>query len=528
MRTRSQVRATAAALGALAVLGGCTGSVVTGRGQTSGGTTRPPTSSSSATPLPPAPTPPPAQFQDCSTGIHLNLLGLSAARLADLSFECAQVSVPLDYAEPSGNQVQLVVLRIHDSTDSSPTGSLLVNPGGPGGSGVELALGLLRKLPATILGHFDLVGFDPRGVGLSSPIDCLSDQEQDRFDAASPDIRTAAGFTQAKTLAAQYAGKCNAKYGAALAQYDTVQTARDMDQIRQAVGDDKLNYLGFSYGTELGAQYIHLFPQNVRVAVLDGAVDPLYGPLESAAKQLKGFEDAFDQFAAWCRAHDPCNTIGDPRSAVYAIVAAARTQPLPAAGSSRQVTASLVLTGVSEALYSRSDWPTLGHALVDARAGAGKGLLDLADQYYQRFDGHYSNLIDAFNTVSCNDSPPGPSDATIRATAQKWSHDYPMFGLNGAASLFTCQQWQPQRTVPPLPTAPNSAHTVLVIGNVHDPATPYQGAKDLTKTLGNARLLTWVGEGHTSYLEGSSCIDDYVDAYLVRGTLPPPDTTCSR
>jgi len=524
MRARSRVRAIAMAVGALAFLGGCTTSVLDGHGQLSAGPSGAPRPS--VTSLPPAPTPAPAQFQDCRSGIKVGLLGLSAARLAELSFECAEVSVPLNYADPSGNQIQVVVLRVRDAKDTSPVGSLLVNPGGPGGSGVELALGLLAKLPASILGHFDLVGFDPRGVGLSSPIDCLTDSEQDRFDAASPDVLTTSGFGMAKALASQYAAKCNAKYGADLAQYDTVQTARDMDQIRQAVGDDKLNYLGFSYGTELGAQYLHLFPHNVRVAVLDGAVDPLYGPIESAAKQLKGFEDAFDQFANWCTSHDPCSAIGNPRQAVYALVDAARQHPLPAAGTTRRVTASLVLTAVSEALYSRSDWPKLGSALADAQNGAGKGLLDLADQYYQRFDGHYSNLFDAFNTISCNDSPPGPSDATIRATAQKWSHDYPMFGLNGAAGLFTCQQWQPDRTVPPLPTATDSSATALVIGNLHDPATPYQGAVDLTKTLGNARLLTWNGEGHTSYLEGSSCIDDYVDAYLLHGTLPPTGAKC--
>lgn len=525
MRSRSRARVVATTLGALAVLAGCTGSVISGHGVANSQSSGP---SSSASPLPPAPTPSPAQFQDCRSGIKVKLLGLSAARLADLSFQCAVVSVPLDYADPSGNQIHLVLLRIHDATDTLPIGSLLVNPGGPGGSGVELALSLLKKLRSTILAHFDLVGFDPRGVGLSSPIDCLTDSEQDRFDAASPDVLTPSGFGRAKSIAHDYAAKCSSKYGADLAQYDTVQTARDLDQIRQAVGDDKLNYLGFSYGTELGAQYLHLFPQNVRVAVLDGAVDPLYKPLESAAKQLQGFEDAFDQFTIWCRGHDPCSTLADPRQAVYSIVAAARQHPLPAAGTARRVTPSLVLTGVSEALYSRSDWRALGRAIVDGKAGDGKRLLDLADQYYQRFHGHYTNLLDAFNTISCNDVPPGPSDAKIRATAQRWSHDYPMFGLNGAASLFICQQWQPERTVPPLPTAKDSAATALVIGNLHDPATPYQGAKDLAATLGNARLLTWNGEGHTSYLEGSSCIDDYVNTYLLRGTLPPPNTTCPR
>jgi pimeloyl-ACP methyl ester carboxylesterase len=522
MRSRSRLRA-AAAVGALAFLASCTGSVISGHGLANGGP-----HSSSTSSLPPAPIQQPAQFLDCSSGIKTDRLGLSPARLADLSFDCAQISVPLDYADPSGKQISLVLLRVHDANDTSPTGSLLVNPGGPGGSGVNLALGLLKKLPASIMAHFDIVGFDPRGVGLSTPIDCLSDAQEQLLTYASPDVLTSDGFDEAKGLAKTFADDCNQKYGAALADYNTVQTARDMDQIRQAVGDDKLNYLGFSYGTELGAQYIHLFPQQVRVAVLDGAVDPLYGPVESTAKQLQGFEDAFDQFAQWCTAHEPCRSIGDPRHAVQSIVEAARQKPLAAAGAGRPVSVNLALTGVAEAMYSRSDWPALGRALKGALAGDGKGLLDLADQYYQRFDGHYTNLYDAFNTISCNDSPPGPSDATIRSLAQRWNKKDPMFGPNFAGGFFICQQWQPHRTIPPLPTAPNAAHTVLVVGNLHDPATPYQGAKDLTKTLGNARLLSWNGEGHTSYLEGSSCIDNYVDAYLLQGKLPPPDTTCPR
>ena len=524
MSSRPRVRsaALAFAIGALAVLAGCTGSVISGHGLASGGST----SSSPPSSLPPAPTPSPIAFQDCTAALPTKLLGLPPARLADLKFGCGTISVPQDYADPSGSQLRLVLLRIHDVTDTAPIGSLLVNPGGPGGSGVELALGLLKKLPPTILAHFDVIGFDPRGVGLSSPVDCLSDAQEQQLTFASPDVRTASGFDRAKQLAKLFASDCTNEYGAALADYNTVQTARDMDQIRQAVGDDKLNYLGFSYGTELGAQYIHLFPQRVRVAVLDGAVDPLYGPIESAEKQLKGFEDGFDQFANWCIAHDPCRSIGNPRQAVSKIVAAAQRKPLAATGTDRTVSANLVLTGVAEALYSRSDWRSLGRALVDGRSGDGKGLLDLADKYYQRAHGKYTNLFDAFNTISCNDSPPGPSDATIRSLIRRWSSQYPLFGAQFAAGLFTCQQWQPKRTVPPLPTAPDSAHPVLVIGNVHDPATPYQGAKDLTKTLGNARLLTWIGEGHTSYLEGSSCVDNYVDDYLVKGTLPPAGATC--
>src|SRR5204863_9051412 len=198
-----------------------------------------------------------------------------------------------------------------------------------------------------------------------------SDDAETQAIALDVDVRTPAGMQAAKRQSERFAASCTTKYGeAALAHYNTIESARDMDRIRQAVGDDKLNYLGFSYGTELGAQYIHMFPDKVRVAVLDGAVDPLYDTLTSAAKQLQGFEDAFDQFAAWCRSHDACITLGDPRHAGYDIVAAARSAPLGAAGDTRRVTPALVITGVSQALHSRAEWPTRGRAPVDARRGA--------------------------------------------------------------------------------------------------------------------------------------------------------------
>jgi pimeloyl-ACP methyl ester carboxylesterase len=504
---------------------GCTGSLVTGRGSISGGTG---TSGAPGTPstAPSVPTEAPANFFDCSDNINIGALGLPPGRAGKLTFECATISVPEDYADPSGATLRIQLVRVHDSDDNNPIGSLIVNPGGPGGSGVNLALGLAGQVSDRLLQHFDLVGFDPRGVGYSSPIHCLSDAEKDRFNAASPDIRTAAGFAEAKQLAQEFADKCKAKYGADLADYNTVETAKDMDLIRQAVGDAKMNYLGFSYGTKLGAQYIHLFPSKVRVAVLDGAVDPLTNDITSFANQLQGFEDAFDQFAQWCRTHSPCSQLDDPRQAVYDIAAQARQSPIPASGDSRKATSSLVYTGVLSALYSRGRWLTLGQALLNAQDGDAKGLLSLADEYNERYGGHYTNIADANTTINCNDSKPGPSDAKIRATTRSWVHRFPMFGLWSAASLFSCQQWQPDREVPPLPTAPDTPRKVVVIGNLHDPATPYQGAQDLTKTLGNAELLTWDGEGHTSYLQGSSCIDDYVDDYLIDGTLPPAGKTC--
>jgi pimeloyl-ACP methyl ester carboxylesterase len=406
----------------------------------------------------------------------------------------------------------------------------VVNPGGPGGSGVELAVGLAGRVSDKLLSHFDLLGFDPRGVGLSSAISCISDSEKDELNSAAPNMLTAPGLAEAKQLAEGVASACSAKYGPALADFNTVQTAKDMDRVRAAVANNQLNYLGFSYGTELGSVYAHLFPDRVRVAVLDGAVDPLTDDLTSFADQLEGFEGAFDQFAADCLKHSPCRSLGNPRQVVYNLVKRADQSPLKSSDSSetRTATGSIVLTGVLSALYSQDEWLLLGQSLIDAQNGDAKGLFALADNYNQRGpDGHYSNIFDANTTIGCNDSKPGPSDATIKATAIRWAKAYPMFGLWSASSLFSCQVWQPKRTPVPLPTAA-TPQQVLVIGNLHDPATPYQGAKDLAKTMGNAALLTWDGEGHTSYLQGSSCIDDYVDNYLIAGTVPQPGTTCPR
>ncbi|HEY3737540.1 MAG TPA: alpha/beta hydrolase [Jatrophihabitans sp.] len=442
-----------------------------------------------------------------------------------ISFGCAQLPVPLNYTDASGRSINLQLLRIHDK-DATPIGSLLVNPGGPGASGIELALGILSELDPSLLKNFDIIGFDPRGVGLSSPINCISNSLKDQYNAYSPDVRQQADFDQAKKLAKQVADGCASKYGTSLPFINTVNTARDMDLIRQAVGDERMNYLGFSYGTELGSVYAHLFPGKVRVAVLDGAVDPLTDDIQQFADQLDGFEKSFDQFSDNCGTG--CASLGDPRQAVYDIVTKANTKPL-STGSSRVLTSSLALTGVLQALYSSSYWPDLASALKKAKNGDGSGLLDLADQYNERdADGSYSNIIDANLTISCNDSDPGPTDQKIKDTAAQWATKYPMFGIWAAGSLASCQQWQPTRTPPPLPTADNTANKVLVIGNLNDPATPYQGAVDLAKTMGNAEVLTWDGEGHTSYLEGSSCIDDAVNKYLIDVTLPPPDTTCPR
>jgi pimeloyl-ACP methyl ester carboxylesterase len=513
---------------AIFLLAGCT-ATVSGHGSATTTTAAPPAPTSPGATSSSTPAPEPANFTDCSSVFKLSRLPFPAGRVERLSFACARLTVPLDHDQPSGKTITIAVLKVHDSNNKSGE-SLMVNPGGPGASGIELAIGLAVQVSDKLLSHFDLLGFDPRGVGLSSPVSCVSDSERDQLTAAAPDVLTATGLAEAKHLADMVATDCNSKYGSSLADYNTVQTAKDMELIRGAVGDKPLNYLGFSYGTELGSVYAHLYPDHVRVAVLDGAVDPLTDDITSFADQLKGFEDAFDQFQANCLTRSPCKSLGNPRQVVNDLVKQANQSPLKssASGENRTATGSIVLAGVLSALYLRSDWPALGQALLDAKGGDAKGLFKLADAYTRRSpDGHYSNLLDANTTIACNDSKPGPNDDTIKATAIKWVKDYPMFGAWSAPALFSCQVWQPDRTPVPLPSAA-TPHKVLVVGNLHDPATPYQGAIDLAQAMGNAALLSWDGEGHTSFLQGSTCIDNYVDSYLISGTVPPPKTTCPR
>ncbi len=500
------------------VLAGCT-SVITASGSRStpaSGSSTPATSTATIA------------FSDCSKLFDINSLDLPAKRAKTLQIFCGKLAVPLNYNDPTSRKINIEVLKVHDTTVPKKAGDLLMNPGGPGVPGLTLPLDLLSNLSDSIIDNFDLIGFDPRGVELSSPISCISNATKDALIAANPDVRTAAGFAAAKAQQAAVAAGCSAKYGASLPFYNTLFTAMDMEQIRLALGDPQLNYLGFSYGTELGAVYAHLYPKTIRVAVLDGAVDPLADPISASAAQLQGFESEFDDFAADCLTRPSCAVLGNPRQVVEQLVAKADVTPIKSdkAGETRAATGGDILYGVLSALYTTDTWPTLGDAIVQAEKGDSQGLLALSDQYNERQDnGAFTNSIDATTTIGCNDSPAGPTDAQISSTAAVWAVQYPMFGLWSAASLFTCQAWQAARTVPPVESAVGSA-PILVVGGTHDPATPYQGAVNLAKTLTTGQVLTWQGFGHTAYGRGSSCIDNAVNTYLVSTQMPPAGTVC--
>ncbi len=476
---------------------------------------------------PVAPTISPLAFDDCTSGIAPQLRGQPGGD-RPLTFFCGRLRVPLDYRAPATKAIELFIVRVRLAGQQKRIGSLVVNPGGPGGSGVDAAVGLSLTLPTDVLRRFDVVGFDPRGVGLSAPVECIPPSLKDRAIALDPDARTEAQYREQVQVAKDISGACERKYGGELQHYNTEETARDMDLVRQAVGDSKLTYLGYSYGTRLGAVYAQLFPKRVRALVLDGAVDPKASEATSAEAQAKGFERAFDQFAANCKARGATCLIGpDPRAAMVRALARARQAPIPSGRTDpRKATAGHVLLAAISALYDEDDWPQLESAIAEANSGTAGGVFDLVDRYAQRDEkGEYTNLLDANTAINCTDTKEKVPEATVRRALTSWRAKYPLFGTALALGLIGCQQWStPRQPLPAVRAA--GAPPLLVIGTVNDPATPYASAQVLAKTLATGRLLTWRGEGHTAYPK-TRCVTAAVNTYLVSLKVPKSGATCS-
>jgi pimeloyl-ACP methyl ester carboxylesterase len=405
-----------------------------------------------------------------------------------------------------------------------------VNPGGPGASGADAAIGRALTLPEDVLRRFDLVGFDPRGVALSTPVECVPAELKDRMVAAEPRPVTDEQLDETFALAQEMADGCTEEYGDALATFNTVDTARDMDLLRESLGDEQLTYLGQSYGTTLGSTYAELFPDRVRALVLDAAVDPDADPQANAEARAAGFEAGFDAFGGNCVALIAgCPLSADPRQFVVDLMAQAATTPIPSAreGETRQATPGVVLTAIQAALYTTSAWPQLTQGLAAARNGDAQGLFSLADAYYGRLqDGTYSNLIDANAAINCADADPDQQvpEEEIRTLAADWGQRYPLFGAGTAAGLYSCSVWEADRTPVPARDAEGAA-PILVIGNTGDPVTPAQGAVDLAEDLTSGVLLTWQGQGHTAYPK-TDCVNAAVNAYLIDLTVPQDGLTC--
>jgi pimeloyl-ACP methyl ester carboxylesterase len=433
--------------------------------------------------------------------------------------------VPLDYGNPTGRTIDLALDR-HAATGNK-IGSLLINPGGPGASGVDGLEYVVSLLSPSITQHFDVVGFDPRGVARSAPVHCLSGPQLDRFLNLDPAPTTAAGFQALVDASRAFDQGCETMSGDLLPYMGTENAARDMDEIRQAIGDEKLTYLGFSYGTFLGATYADLFPGRVRAMVLDGAVDPSSNPVTGNIDQSAAFDRELDSFFADCAARSSC--LWKPGGALHpafdALMARIAAQPLPAAGR-RTLGPGDAYFGVAQALYDRSTWSDLAAALESAGRGDGTPLIRLFDDYAERApNGTYGNVIAANNAISCVDQP-WPRDLNVvRQAASIAKQRAPEFGEADLFGGITCSLWPVAATGSPHVIRASGSPPIVVIGSTGDPATPYAQARALASELDHGVLITRIGDGHTGY-RASACVRSHVDLYLTAIAVPPAGLTC--
>ncbi|MFI6101425.1 alpha/beta hydrolase [Lentzea sp. NPDC051213] len=444
--------------------------------------------------------------------------------------ECTRLEVPLDYTKPDGDTITIGVLRW--KATGQKIGSLLINPGGPGASGMATAAGLVADYRKTDLAaRFDLIGFDPRGIGASLPVvQCLTGPERDA-DRLDLDLDTsAAGITQTEQENKAYAEKCAAgtKFGASmLANMGTRDVVKDMDVLRSALGDAKLSYVGYSYGTRIGTEYAETFPQNVRALILDGAVDPAQDQGQSTVAQARGFQRSFDEFVKFCRDKGKCPLDGDANASFRQL-----TLPLiekPVAVGNRKLSYNDALTATLQALYSEQLWPLLQQGLEELKAGKGTMLLRLADLYLDRDDqGNYSTITDAFNAVHCVDDARVTDKNAMLEVAKQYKAAAPFLddGNPPGAALDPCAFWPvPVTGRTGVPKA-DGIPPLLVISTTGDPATPYDAGVNLAKSL-NSRLLTFEGEQHTVFLQGRECVDTIGVKYLIDQTLPADGTRCA-
>ncbi|MCW2939866.1 MAG: hypothetical protein JWN00_2851 [Actinomycetia bacterium] len=446
-------------------------------------------------------------------------------------FQCATMKVPLDYAEPDGDTIGIALIRQRASDPAHRIGSLIFNFGGPGGSGVQ-GLAANPGSYTELNTRYDLVGFDPRGVGQSAPVDCLTDTQTDaQAKTVDPSPDDAAELAAFKAADAQTLAGCSARSGKVIPYVGTPNTSRDMDVLRAVLGDARLHYFGISYGTWLGGNYAHLFPSHVGRIVLDGAVDPKISFEDLSLQQAAAFQRALGNFAASCAAQPVASCpLGRSGHAIVAGVASLLQSldrhPLPTRGG-RRLTRSLGESGVLMPLYSETYWPYLEEGLEQAEHGDGTILLLLADAQSGRgADGHYDNLGSANTAIRCADTTERHTYEQAQAAVPRFRKASPIFGPSQAWGLTQCTGW-PYRgdNAGQEVSAPGTA-PIVVIGNTGDPATPYAWAPALAKELGNGVLVTLHGQGHGAYVTGDPCIQSTVNSYLLDGTVPAPHTTC--
>ncbi|WP_277207943.1 alpha/beta hydrolase [Isoptericola croceus] len=444
-------------------------------------------------------------------------------------FECATVPAPLSWSDPDAGEIELALMRTRASGEK--VGSLLVNPGGPGGSGVDYLEAAAGNLGDRVRASFDVVGFDPRGVRSSTEVVCFDDAEKDKYLSEDADLTTDEGLAAARESSAAWGEACAENTGELLGNVDTQSAAKDMDMLRAALGDDELHYLGFSYGTSLGATYAGLFPERAGRLVLDGAIDPRLGSAEMSAGQAVGFENALRAYVADCQAGAGCpltGSVDDGMQQVRAVLDQAYDRPYRTDGD-RVVTQTLAFYGVAVTLYDEQSWSLLSQALAAAiDEGDGSVLLFLADFYNDRnADGSFaSNSTEAFTSINCLDSRSSDDVEVMREQAAEIEAAAPTMGSFFGYGGITCADWPYPAAEQEYDVAAPGAAPIVVIGTTNDPATPYVWSEGMAEALDSGVLVTYEGEGHTAYGRSNSCIMEAVDDFLVDGIVPEDGLTC--
>ncbi|MHA5050893.1 alpha/beta hydrolase [Streptomyces sp. SD15] len=448
-------------------------------------------------------------------------------------WQCATLKAPLDWAEPQGDTIGIAMIRARSSGEQSKRiGSLVFNFGGPGGSGVA-TLPAFGEDYTKLRTRYDLVSFDPRGVGRSAGVECLDDAQLDAYfqQDATPD--DAAERTALLDNTKTFNASCEKNSGRTIPHVRTTDAARDMDLMRQVLGDNKLHYFGISYGTELGGVYAHLFPKKVGRAVFDAVVDPTQTPEQGSLGQAKGFQLALDNFADDCTSKtDPCpvgDTPQDVKDRIAKLLKDLDSKPIPGSFP-RELTQTAATNGIAQALYSKDFWEYLTEGLEQAYDGDGNGLMRLSDLLNGRNEnGQYSNIAAANASINCADDKPRYTTADVEAKLPEFRAASTLFGDLLAWGMVSCTDW----AVPGAANHPDvsaaGAAPILVVGNTGDPATPYEGARKMVDALGKGVgvELTYKGQGHGAYDSGNKCVRNAVDGYLLDGTVPSAGTVCS-
>lgn len=451
------------------------------------------------------------------------------------AFQCATATAPLDWKHPSDDSIKLVLIR--KTASGTRLGSLLVNPGGPGASGYSfVADSLDYAVDAKLKASYDIVGFDPRGVNKSSAVKCYKDPEE--MDAflydITPGVVGSDAWLAAQDASSKKFGESCLKYtGKLLGFVDTVSAARDLDLLRAVLGDKKLNYLGYSYGTLLGSTFAELYPKKTGRMVFDGVVDPATTDFDVTSMQARGFESALKAYLADCLTGSKCPFPGSGKSGVNAATAQIRAilsglNASPLRGTDgREVGGATMFNAIILPLYNRDNWSYLSELFTDVMAGNADYALQLADSYNDRkANGTYTdNQTEAFIAINCLDYKTEGDAATLRAEATELAKLAPVFGPQMSYGD-TCSQWPFASTRDRVPIAAKGSAPILVVGTTNDPATPYQWAVNVSKELENGHLVTYKGEGHTAYNKSNSCVNNAVDDFLVNGKVPASDPRC--